>query len=260
MTGELQENARTLDLLSAVREGNATKMQAALTNPGTNRVEWNWLSRYGTPLHMTAYFGQAALVKLLLQKGADVNLRNKEGDTPLHKAAHTNRPDIVSLMVKEPGIDLVAENVEGLSALDVAKSREIVVLLESSPPLSLSTTLGAFCSISFHFCSLAHLLDAQFDAGELLGKQVLEATKAGDPAKALEILSSKNARLANTIVKDPATGNTILHYCSCPPPPTHTHTHTSLVFAFSLPPALGAEAVTFSSRFFQKLPSSATKS
>lgn len=40
-----------------------------------------------TPLHLSTYFGQLEAAEQLLTYGADVNVANDAGDTPLHKAA-----------------------------------------------------------------------------------------------------------------------------------------------------------------------------
>uniref|UniRef100_A0A3B4Y8T5 Uncharacterized protein n=1 Tax=Seriola lalandi dorsalis TaxID=1841481 RepID=A0A3B4Y8T5_SERLL len=44
-----------------------------------------------TPLHLACYFGHRDVVEELLKAGADVNLQDNMGDTPLHKAADTGR-------------------------------------------------------------------------------------------------------------------------------------------------------------------------
>lgn len=41
-----------------------------------------------TALHMAAYWGQSEMIKLLLQKGADINAVNHAGRTPLYLAAY----------------------------------------------------------------------------------------------------------------------------------------------------------------------------
>ena len=42
---------------------------------------------FGTPLTMAAANGRTEVARLLLAKGADINVRTDEGDTPLHDAA-----------------------------------------------------------------------------------------------------------------------------------------------------------------------------
>ncbi|MFN7095698.1 MAG: ankyrin repeat domain-containing protein [Burkholderiales bacterium] len=40
-----------------------------------------------TPLHLTAIYNLVLLIKILLEKGADINVTNREGDIVLHLAA-----------------------------------------------------------------------------------------------------------------------------------------------------------------------------
>lgn len=44
-----------------------------------------------TPLHLASYFGHRDVAEVLLQNGASLDELNDAGDTPLHKAALTNR-------------------------------------------------------------------------------------------------------------------------------------------------------------------------
>ena len=58
-----------------------------------------------TPLHLAAFFGYIDSVKLLLEHGADTELKSKSniamGNTPLHAAVASNRKGIVELLIKK---------------------------------------------------------------------------------------------------------------------------------------------------------------
>ena len=72
---------------------------------------------YGwTPLHAASYNGHIEIARLLLQNGAEVNVRNNYGWTPLHFAAFQGHVDILHLLV-ENGADLEAEDDGGWRAL-----------------------------------------------------------------------------------------------------------------------------------------------
>jgi|GEM_PF-2993902 len=59
---------------------------------------------YGNvPLHEAAYFGCPGSVRHLIEYGADVNARNKNGDTPLDKATYTNQEAIIALLKQHGG-------------------------------------------------------------------------------------------------------------------------------------------------------------
>ena len=55
-----------------------------------------------TPLHVAAAFGTPDNIAALVRAGADVEARNKIGETPLHIAAGGGTPDNIAALWK-PG-------------------------------------------------------------------------------------------------------------------------------------------------------------
>jgi len=55
-----------------------------------------------TPLYVAAAMGRSDVVKLLVEKGADVNLATRAGATPLH-AALSNEFDEVAALLRAHG-------------------------------------------------------------------------------------------------------------------------------------------------------------
>jgi hypothetical protein len=75
---------------------------------------------YGmTPLHYAAANGHIEISRLLLQNGADANVRNNYGNTLLHLAAEQDNVDILHLLV-ENGADLEVQKNNGWRALHIA--------------------------------------------------------------------------------------------------------------------------------------------
>jgi hypothetical protein len=72
-----------------------------------------------TPLDNAALNGHIEIARLLLQNGAEVNVRNNYGNTPLHYAAENGHVDILHLLV-ENGADLEAQSNYGERALHYA--------------------------------------------------------------------------------------------------------------------------------------------
>jgi hypothetical protein len=72
-----------------------------------------------TPLHRAACHGHVEIARLLLQNGAEVNVRNNYGNTPLHWAASHGHVDILHLLV-ENGVDLEAQDNDGWRVLHSA--------------------------------------------------------------------------------------------------------------------------------------------
>jgi len=59
--------------------------------------------RYSSPLHTAVYSGNAGVVELLLCRGADHSMGDREGVTPLAIAISQNRKDIVTIISKAGG-------------------------------------------------------------------------------------------------------------------------------------------------------------
>src|SRR5262245_42612335 len=66
------------------------------------------------PLHVAAYSGQTVLVRLLLEKGADVNASGDLGKTPLHYAALDGEREVAKILL-EHGADPSPTDDSGLT-------------------------------------------------------------------------------------------------------------------------------------------------
>jgi uncharacterized protein len=71
------------------------------------------------PLHSAVDAGYAKIVALLLNNGADPNLRDQAGNTSLHIAAQNGNKEIIHLLLLN-GADLSMHNKDGKLALDLA--------------------------------------------------------------------------------------------------------------------------------------------
>ena len=71
-----------------------------------------------TSLHIACNFGLYNVALKLIEAGADVNLANNQNNTPLHLACYRNHEKITSLLIKS-GSDLNIKNVNGNTPLHV---------------------------------------------------------------------------------------------------------------------------------------------
>lgn len=74
------------------------------------------------PIHSALASGDLALIRTLIERGANVNARQARGFTPLHEAAFSGRRDIAELLLAR-GADPGATNDDGKTALDVAREK-----------------------------------------------------------------------------------------------------------------------------------------
>jgi hypothetical protein len=77
------------------------------------------VKKYGTPLHEAASWGHKEVAELLIDNGADVNVKNGFGQTPLHKAARWGRKEVAELLIAKSA-DVNAKDMVGKTPLDRA--------------------------------------------------------------------------------------------------------------------------------------------
>ena len=78
-----------------------------------------------TPLHNAAWFNDnPAVITALLNAGADVNARDRAGDTPLHNAARFNDNPAVITALLNAGADAAIQNGVGNTPWNYAEDRE----------------------------------------------------------------------------------------------------------------------------------------
>lgn len=87
---------------------------ATIINEGEGHYDINYLYEYEelTLLHKVSSRGFSDFVKLLLEKGADLDCRNKSCETPLYLAAWHGQVEVVKLLL-EAGADKISSNLYG---------------------------------------------------------------------------------------------------------------------------------------------------
>ena len=70
-----------------------------------------------TVLHINAKDGMTYLGSVAISRGADVNCRDKNMQTPLHAASYASHPEFVEMLVAQPGVLRDARDVSGWTAL-----------------------------------------------------------------------------------------------------------------------------------------------
>ncbi|KAH9009924.1 ankyrin repeat protein [Lactarius deliciosus] len=87
-----------------------------------------------TPLHHVVAIGDFGSAQLLLERNVEVNAQNDKGSTPLHQAAQGWRdgyPEVVRLLL-DHGADADVRNLSGMTPSEVARGprqQEIVQML-----------------------------------------------------------------------------------------------------------------------------------
>lgn len=102
----------------AVLTGNLEILQMLLATPNVS-LDCQSLEQGLTPLHQAAFHGKEYIVRLLVEKGANVNPVSSNGTTPLHMAALKNHAKEVQALL-ELGAEAEAQDNHDRTALHYA--------------------------------------------------------------------------------------------------------------------------------------------
>ncbi|MCK4786554.1 MAG: ankyrin repeat domain-containing protein [Desulfobacteraceae bacterium] len=95
-----------------------------------------------TPLLVATVMNNEELTKFLLEKGANANVKNEKGDTPLHIALTNDHENIAQILL-DHGADLDVRNTMGISARQVMLHNQIRLRIPSGT-VGLDGVLGVF--------------------------------------------------------------------------------------------------------------------
>lgn len=116
----LEQSVRLFKVFEALRSGNTAAIAKASGEHG--QLEGT------TIIHLAIQCADQSTVEYVLsQVGADIDAKDKEGNTPLHVAAMLGRASVVKLLLsrQEGAADESIANFQGKTALDLARNPEI---------------------------------------------------------------------------------------------------------------------------------------
>ncbi|KAJ8674875.1 hypothetical protein QAD02_010661 [Eretmocerus hayati] len=111
-----------IDLMQAIRTGNEGLVQNLVNNgvPVNQLIDFPHL----TPLHLAVQSRSKGIIKILLSKGADVNVKSWSGDTPLTLAAKTGNGSLIDILLSHNVCN--CEDAHHFSHLHIASMRNRV--------------------------------------------------------------------------------------------------------------------------------------
>jgi ankyrin repeat protein len=93
-----QQQSESYKFLQAVKEAKGNDVIAMLDRPGSTIVNAREVTSGEGALHIVIKRGDQTYLRYLLQKGADANLRDRAGNTPLLLAVQLGQRDMIPIL------------------------------------------------------------------------------------------------------------------------------------------------------------------
>ena len=112
--------------IESVKFGNYEFVKEALSNNKNYLFVYDYFEQ--TAFHWAAKLGDLKMLKILISKGKNLNMKDKKGRTPLYFAAYNNNFDCVKILCDNGGNIFMPDN-QGKKPIDVTNNLKIKVFL-----------------------------------------------------------------------------------------------------------------------------------
>lgn len=102
----------------AANEGRLDVVKELLSRRKIDKEAVSTIMR--TPLHLTAIRGNLAIMRALIEKGAEKNVKDFDENTPLHYASEFGHFECIIYLIKEAQADPMVKNKFGYIPSDIA--------------------------------------------------------------------------------------------------------------------------------------------
>lgn len=126
--GAAQFKSDGFKFLEAVKERDGDEVTRFLKEPGSTLVNTRDITSGETALHIVTKRSDALWIRFLTQNGANPNIRDKDGNTPIQIAVIVGPIDSVEALIKA-GADINSTNASGETPLMTAVHRRDVALV-----------------------------------------------------------------------------------------------------------------------------------
>ena len=141
----IEQSVRLFRVYEALRKGDTTAISKAIREGATSgsgeerrgsasSTAGTGPSLEGTTLlHLAVQCADLPVIEYILGDpagSADLNTRDKDGNTPLHVASNLSRAPVVRLLLEQPDINDSVPNYEGKTPIDLAKNPEVFQQLQ----------------------------------------------------------------------------------------------------------------------------------
>lgn len=93
-----QQQSQSYKFLEAVRKGDGNTVTTMLDQPGQTIINTRDASSGDGALHIVARRGDATYLRYLLARGADANMRDRRGNTPMMVAVEAGNAELIDIL------------------------------------------------------------------------------------------------------------------------------------------------------------------